>query len=175
MPLSGGLAPCLTPTPNLDSEKQKERRTNKRIVLVLLVVVLMGASSTAALYFLGLGGGPGARPLPPGCKQPAGGFLIVASLTGYNDSKAHGAPAKPWPIITVHQGQNVTILVCNADVQPHGFQITHYFANSEGTLVAGQVLRVSFIADETGSYLINCDIPCTVHFLMQGGLLNVTL
>jgi len=100
--------------------------------------------------------------------------LIVASITGYNDSKTHGAPAKSWPIITVHQGQNVTIIVCNTDVQPHGFQITHYLASSEETLVAGQVLRVSFIADETGSFLIYCDIFCTVHTFMQDGLLNVT-
>jgi heme/copper-type cytochrome/quinol oxidase subunit 2 len=105
--------------------------------------------------------------------MPASGFLIVASITGYNDSKTHGSPTKSWPIITVHKGQNVTIIVCNTDVQPHGFQITHYFANGQETLVPGQVLRVSFIADQTGSYLIYCDIFCTVHTFMQDGLLNV--
>jgi len=157
----------------LDSKKQKERQTSKRIVIVFSVVVLLGASATVAFYLLSLGGGQGAPPLPPGCKRPASGFLIVGSITGFNDSKAHGAPAKPWPIITVHQGQNVTVVVCNTDVQPHGFQIAHYFANSAETLVPGQALRVSFIADQTGSYTIYCEIPCTVHFLMQDGLLNV--
>jgi hypothetical protein len=145
-----------------------------RTVLVFLVVVLVGASATIGFYLLGLGGGSGTPPLPPGCKRPAGGFLILASVTGYNDSKMHGAPTKSWPMITVRQGQNVTIIVCNADVQPHGFQITHYFPNPEETIVAGQVLRVSFIADETGSYMIYCGIFCTVHYYMQNGLLNVT-
>jgi len=157
----------------LDSEKQKERWTNKRIVLAFVVVVLVGASATIGFYSLGLGGGPGTPPLPSGCKRPASGFLIVGSITGYNDSKTHGSPAKSWPIITVHKGQNVTIIVCNTDVQPHGFQIIHYFANGQETLVPGQVLRVSFIADQTGSYPIYCDIPCTVHTFMQDGLLNV--
>jgi hypothetical protein len=112
--------------------------------------------------------------LPAGCVRPAGGFLIVASNMGYNDSIAHSAPAKSWPILTVHQGQIVTIVVCNTDVQAHGFKVTHYFASSEETVVPGQILRVSFIADQTGSFIIYCDIFCSIHVYMQNGLLNVT-
>lgn len=150
------------------------RRTNRRIVVVISVVLLLGAGATIALYLVSReGGGPGPGHLPPGCARPSGGFLVVASNTGYNDSIGHGAPTKSWPIITVHKGQNVTIVVCNTDVQAHGFQITHYVNNQE-TLVPGQVLRVSFIADQTGSFIIYCDIFCSIHIYMQNGLLNVT-
>jgi len=112
--------------------------------------------------------------LPAGCAKPAGGFLIIASDFGYNDSIGHGAPDNPWPIITVHQGQNVTIVVCNVDVQAHGFQITNYFARSQETLVPGRVLKVDFVADQKGSFTIYCDIICSIHVFMQAGLLNVT-
>jgi hypothetical protein len=112
--------------------------------------------------------------LPPGCVKPAGGFLIIASNTGYNDSIGHGAPEKSWPIITVHQGQNVSIVVCNTDEQAHGFQITHYYDKTIETVVPGQVLKVSFVADEAGNFDIYCSIFCTIHIYMQNGLLNVT-
>jgi hypothetical protein len=147
---------------------------NARITLVVLIVVLAGVSATATLYLVSRGGGSGSRPLPPGCAEPKGGFLIIASNTGYNDSIAHGAPTKSWPIVNVHQGQNVTIVVCNTDVQPHGFQIAHYFVQNEETLVPGQVLKLNFVADQPGSFVIYCDIFCSIHIYMQNGLLNVT-
>jgi hypothetical protein len=112
--------------------------------------------------------------LPQGCVKPIGGFLVVASRTGFNDSASHGAPAKVWPIITVRQGQNVTIIVCNVDVSAHGFQITRYCDNTVETLAPGQLLTVSFVADKAGSYTIRCDIFCPIHFIMQNGLLDVT-
>jgi heme/copper-type cytochrome/quinol oxidase subunit 2 len=111
--------------------------------------------------------------LPSGCVRPIGGFLVVASRTGFNDSASHGAPAKVWPIITVHQGQNVTIIVCNVDTTAHGFQITRYFDSTIETLAPGQILTISFVADKLGSYTIRCDIFCPIHFLMQNGLLKV--
>lgn len=152
--------------------------TNKRIVLVLLVVVLVGIGATAAFYLADLGGSGGSRSLPSNCVKPEGGFLVIASDTGYNDSMGHGAPEKSWPILTVTQGQNVTVVVCNIDVQPHGFQITHYWDASDGhsqvTLSPGQVYTVSFVASKQGSFDIYCEIFCTVHVYMQSGLLNVT-
>jgi hypothetical protein len=148
--------------------------SNKRILAVLLVVVLLGVGATTALYLASRGGSPPGRPLPSGCVKPAGGFLVVASGTGYNDSMGHGVPEENWPIITVEQGQNVTIVVCNIDVQPHGFQVTHYDDQSEVTIVPGQVYRVSFVADQAGSFAIYCEIFCTIHWAMQSGLLKVT-
>ena len=86
----------------------------------------------------------------------------------------HGVPEKNWPIITVEQGQNVTIVVCNIDVQAHGFQVTHYDDQNEVTIVPGQVYRVSFVANQAGSFVIYCEIFCTIHWAMQSGLLKVT-
>jgi len=148
--------------------------SNRRIVVVLLVVALLGVGATTALYVASRGGSPSNRPLPSGCLKPAGGFLIIASDVGYNDSIGHGAPQKNWPIVDVKQGQNVTIVVCNIDVQAHGFQITHYYDKNEVTLTPGQVIKVNFVASQEGSFDIYCEIFCSIHAYMQSGLLNVT-
>lgn len=150
---------------------------NRRVVLVVLMVVLIGASATLGLYLASKGGNGGSRPLPQGCVKPTGGFLIIASDTGYNDSIGHGAPEKNWPVVTVNQGQNVTIVVCNIDVQAHGFQITSYYDATDGhgdvTITPGQVIKVSFVANQVGSFDIYCEIFCSIHVYMQSGLLNV--
>jgi nitrous oxide reductase len=112
--------------------------------------------------------------LPPGCIKPAGGFVVIASGLGYNDSIGHGVPAKPWPIITVKNGSAVTIVVCNTDREAHGFQITHYFDSSIETVEPGQVITVPFIANQTGTFQIYCSIPCTIHSFMRSGQLIVT-
>ncbi|MDA4117683.1 MAG: cupredoxin domain-containing protein [Thaumarchaeota archaeon] len=147
---------------------------SKRVLVAFIIVVVVGVGATVGLYFLSMGAAPPSRPLPPGCVKSPDGFLVVASTTGYNDSIAHGAPTKSWPIISVHQGQNVTITVCNTDVEAHGFQVTHYYDSNEVTIVPGQVIRVSFIADQAGSFDIYCDIFCAIHLYMQNGLLTVT-
>jgi len=148
--------------------------SNRRAAIVVLIVVLIGAGATLSLYFVSEGGSGGSRPLPPGCAKPADGFVIIASDTGYNDSIGHGAPQKNWPIVTVKQGQNVTIVVCNIDVQAHGFQITHYYDQNRVTITPGQVIRVNFVANRAGSFDIYCEIFCSIHVYMQSGLLNVT-
>jgi FtsP/CotA-like multicopper oxidase with cupredoxin domain len=146
------------------------------IIIVLVIVLAIGA--TTGVFALSRQGAPSQRPLPPGCVKPADGFLIVASDTGYNDSIGHGAPASNWPIIDVEKGQNVTIVVCNTDLQAHGFQITHYYdatdGHSEVTLSPGQVITVNFVANQEGKFDIYCEIFCSIHIYMQSGLLNVT-
>ena len=147
---------------------------SRKAAIVVLIVILVGGSATAGLYLLSRAPGQ-SRPLPPGCVKPPGGFLIIASNLGYNDSITHGAPQKTWPIITVKQGQTVDIVVCNIDVQAHGFQITHYSDSSEVTLEPGQVLKVPpFVADRAGSFQIYCEIFCSIHIYMQSGQLLVT-
>ncbi len=42
------------------------------------------------------------------------------------------------------------------------------------TIVPGQVYRVSFMADQAGSFDIYCEVYCSIHVYMQSGLLNVT-
>ena len=112
--------------------------------------------------------------LPPGCVRPADGFLIIASDLGYNSSINQGAPAKPWPTIKVEKGATVHIVVCNTDRQAHGFQITHYFDSSIETVGPGQVMPLSFVANQAGTFEIYCSIFCTIHVYMQNGQLLVS-
>ncbi len=113
--------------------------------------------------------------LPAGCTEPAGGFLIVMSQYGYNDSILEGAgPSKAWPVITVTQGTVVNVTVCNADnTQAHGFQIATYYDSKVVAVAPGQVLQLSFVANEAGTFRIFCDIWCGIHAFMQYGELRV--
>jgi len=113
------------------------------------------------------------RNLPKGCSKPASGYLIIASNEGFNDSILHGAPKVPWPVITVQKESVVNIVVCNIDTYPHGFQIHHYFDNNIETVAPGQVIRVSFVADDAGAYEIYCSILCPIHVFMQNAELIV--
>jgi nitrous oxide reductase len=112
--------------------------------------------------------------LPTGCVKPVDGFLIIANQNGYNDSIQHGAPSKQWPIINVKQGTTVRITVCNADIQAHGFQVTHYSDSNIQTVTPGEVIHVSFVANSVGDFDIYCEIFCSIHIFMQNGLLRVT-
>jgi len=100
--------------------------------------------------------------------------LIVASITGFNDSVDHGVPANPWPVVHVAKGTLVNVTVYNDDKQAHGFQVSHYFDSSIQTIAPGQKLNVSFIANETGTFRIYCSIFCSVHWAMQSGQLIVS-
>ncbi|HEX9196280.1 MAG TPA: hypothetical protein VF906_00660 [Candidatus Bathyarchaeia archaeon] len=95
---------------------------------------------------------------------------------GYNGSKAHGASASnPWPIMNVTLGQNVIIHIINNDTQAHGFQVTHYFDQGLGGLAPGKCYDLRFTANELGSFIVRCDISCTIHFpYMQYGQLDVS-
>jgi len=141
---------------------------------MILAAAAIAVAGIVSVTYVADFGRNNATSLPSGCVKPVGGFLVVASRTGFNDSVSHGAPTKTWPIMTVHQGQNVTIVVCNVDVVAHGFQITRYFDNTITTLAPGQLQTISFVADKAGSYTIRCDIFCPIHAYMQDGLFNVT-
>jgi FtsP/CotA-like multicopper oxidase with cupredoxin domain len=100
--------------------------------------------------------------------------LIIASDTGYNDSADHGVPQNPWPVVHVTKGTVVNFTVTNVDKQAHGFQVQHYLDSDIETVAPGQSLKVSFVATESGTFRIYCDIPCTVHWAMQSGELIVS-
>jgi hypothetical protein len=142
--------------------------------LLVVVVVVLAATGVIAAFDLSIRAGPGAKSLPAGCAKPAGGFLIVASNTGYNDSVGHGAPNNAWPIINVTLGQTVSIVVCNNDIEAHGFQISHYYDGQIESVGPGQVIHVSFVASEAGNFQIYCAILCEVHPFMQSGELRVS-
>jgi hypothetical protein len=108
------------------------------------------------------------------CVRPPGFFLIIADLSGFNDSIAHGAPLNPWPVIHVHQGDVVRIVVCNVDqTQAHGFAIETYF-DSGVVLGPGDAFRIQFEATLPGTFIIYCNIFCTVHAFMVGRLIVST-
>lgn len=149
---------------------------------LLTVITLVGAVASAAVLVGGLEHTDQASvvlpavTLPPGCVRPAGGFLVIASGEGYNDSILEGAgPSKLWPVINVTLGQDVKITVCNVDpTQAHGFQVGNYFDKTIESVTPGQVLNVSFIADKAGDFPIYCDIFCTIHLFMEYGMLRVS-
>ena len=155
----------------------------KRTTLILVVATAVAFAAVAAVLGAGviLGGGTRAggstsvTVLPAGCVRPPNGFLITLSKYGYNDSITQGAGlSKPWPVVTVKEGQTVNIAVCNVDVEAHGFQIANYVDGSINVVEPGQVMSFSFVANQQGSFLIYCAIPCSIHFFMQFGELKVT-
>ena len=81
----------------------------------------------------------------------------------------NGVPQIACPVLRVSAGTIVNITVRNADVQPHGFQVAHYFDNTIEAVAPGQSLNVSFAANEAGTFKIYCDIPCSIHWAMQSG------
>jgi len=147
-------------------------KTQRRAGLAFAVTIIAVAAVAAAAYASGAGTGTLA-PLPAGCIRPAGGFLIVGSSLGYNDSIAHGAPVKPWPVLDVPNGSDVAITVCNTYAQPLGFQVAHYLDDKIEAIGPGQSLTVRFVADETGTFLIYCSVLSPIHVYLQGGEVNV--
>lgn len=105
------------------------------------------------------------------CVRPPGYFLIIADLSGFNDSISHGAPLNPWPVIHVHEGDTVRIVVCNQDMsQAHGFAIQTYF--DTGVILApGDAYSIVFAATVPGTFVMYCHIFCTVHAFMVGRLI----
>jgi hypothetical protein len=142
-------------------------------LLAVLVVLVVGVV-VAAAYLTYARSNSAATALPAWCVRPQGGYLIVANVDGYNDSVSHDVPTNAWPVIDVAKGSNVTIAVCNTDNQAHGFQIRYYHDSPIETVAPGQMLTVSFIATQKGSFAIYCDIFCTVHAIMVSGKLVVS-
>jgi FtsP/CotA-like multicopper oxidase with cupredoxin domain len=149
---------------------------------ILVALTIAGVLASSVVLFEGLrasqstAGGFPAVVLPAGCVRPAGGYLIVASQYGYNDSVLNGAgPSKAWPVISVTQGQTVSITVCNADsLESHGFQVGTYYDKSVVSIAPGQVVSVSFVASKAGDFPIYCAIFCAIHLFMEYGQLRVT-
>ncbi len=153
-----------------------------RMSWALTILTILGVLASTAVLVDGVRASQGAAAslpavnLPPGCVKPAGGYLILASQYGYNDSVLEGAgPSKLWPVIYVAMGQDVKITVCNVDTtQSHGFQVSNYFDNSIESLAPGKVLTVSFVATKEGNFPIYCAIFCSIHLFMDYGMLRVT-
>ena len=151
---------------------------SRRSLVVILAVCLAVAASAVAIAVPSLNRVSSttqttSTTLPPGCVKPVGGFLIIASELGYNDSRAHGAPAESWPILQITQGTDVNITVCNTYVAPVGFQVQHYLQSQVETILPNSVVSISFVANETGSFSIYCAVFSAIHLYLQGGVLEV--
>jgi hypothetical protein len=147
----------------------------------ILAAGIVGVGVVALVLFTGIiqfsppGGSQNYNPIVSvsrsSCVRPPGFFLIIADLSGFNDSIAHGAPLNPWPVVHVHLGDFVRFVVCNQDqTQAHGFAIQTYF-DSGVALAPGDAVRVEFQAAMPGTFVIYCNIFCTVHAFMVGRLI----
>ncbi len=61
------------------------------------------------------------------------------------------------------------MLVCNLDTVTHGFAITHYF-DVGVTLRAGESYKISFVAEDTGTFTIYSNLFSSIHQFMLGKL-----
>jgi hypothetical protein len=147
-------------------------KASKRVGAAFVVVILAIGILAWTAYLTDTGSNAQAV-LPSGCVRQTGGFLIIASSLGYNDSIAHGAPAKSWPVMDVTKGTDVNITLCNTYSQTVGFQVAHYLSARTETVLPGQVVSVSFLANLTGTFTIYCSVFNPIHVYLQGGELNV--
>lgn len=131
-------------------------------MLLMVLIIAATAAGLSGAYAFGLFN---TRHLPTSVH-----FTISESNQGFNESATH---SPPWPVMNVYSGQIVTIVVENNDtVSSHGFVITHYF-DAGVSLRPGESHTVTFVANQTGTYLVFCNIVCPVHSTMQYGQLKV--
>jgi FtsP/CotA-like multicopper oxidase with cupredoxin domain len=165
------------PQASLEGPRCRMNRSRKLLAICVVTVVLI-----VSLTFLAVAGPLNSISQTPGtvlpptiskstCDRPPNFILIIADLSGFNNSIGHGAPANPWPIIRVHRGDVVRLLVCNEDpTQPHGFAIVTYL-DAGIPLAPGDAYRIVFTANVPGSFVIYCNIFCTIHRFMVGRLI----
>ncbi len=133
--------------------------------LAILAISITALSGFVTLQYLHLPSAAFNVSLAQSCERPPGYVLMILDDSGFNDSVHRGQPT-----IEFQRGDTVNILVCNLDpVQSHGFAIDHYFAAGV-TLRPGESFKVSFVARDTGSFTIYCNVFCTVHTFMKGTL-----
>jgi hypothetical protein len=134
------------------------------IVIIALVTASLAAGGVFAIVL---------SPPPSPCSSVTGtvrSFTIIVDLTGYNGSGSHTGP---WPVVTIQRCDTVVFTVVNNDTQSHGFAVASY--SNAGLELVGQARQtLKFQATRAGQFKIYCTIPCSVHPLMQNGLLNVT-
>jgi len=134
------------------------------IVVIALVAISLGAGGVLAVLF---------SPPPSPCSGVTGAirsFTIIADSTGYNMSQYQTGP---WPVVTVQRCDHVVFNVINNAMESHGFAVA-YYSNAGLELVGGGHLKLEFQTTKAGQFKLYCTIPCSVHYLMLNGLLNVT-
>ncbi len=148
---------------------------NQRYIAFGIVVVLVAGVTVTTAYSLHLfdttGRSGPSCPSSPASSSSSVNYTIIITNQGFNASKTY---AQPCPVLNVRKGQAVTIHLENIDpVETHGFAITHY--RDSGVLLGpGQSKDIPFTATQTGSFLIYCNVVCSIHLYMQDGRLTVT-
>jgi hypothetical protein len=139
------------------------------IIAISIASVALGSLSILAPTHL-LNGIFNAASHPQGCNRPPGYVSIILDSSGFNDSKALGAPNRLPTLLQYQQGGTVNLIICNFDpVETHGFAISHYF-DVGVTLRPGESHKISFVAKDTGAFTVYCNVLCSVHPLMLGKL-----
>ena len=156
-------------------EPSMKKSLKLAVGVAAMVVIVLVLLMTGVIQIAPPSGSPNYLPVVSvsrsPCVRPPGFFLVIADLSGFNDSIAHGAPLNPWPVVRVHLGDYVRFLVCNEDqTQAHGFAIQTYF-DTGVALAPGDAFRIEFQATILGSFVIYCQIFCTVHAFMVGRLI----
>jgi heme/copper-type cytochrome/quinol oxidase subunit 2 len=158
------------------SRKEESPRTRllRLVLVIMLVVVAITGFFTAAYTFHFFGPGKTNCWVRPTNLPASSTYFVVVMANegmnvGFNGSKFQSGS---WPIMNVTLGRSVTIHVINNDtVQSHGFAIQSYFSGF--SLGPGNCSDVKFTADQPGSFLVYCNISCSIHVFMQNGRLNV--
>jgi len=152
-------------------------KPSRRGLAVITIIVAVAGFFTAGYLFHIFGEGTSCWIRPTGPSGSAAFTVVMANEgvnVGYNGSKSHGYP---WPVMNVTFEQTIIIHVINNDTQAHGFTITHYFdqgISGIGGLAPSKCYDVQFTANELGSFMVRCNIFCTIHAPeMQNGQLNV--
>ncbi len=136
---------------------------DRRTAIFLIVIILVGVSIPASSYALAY--------LEVCLGTAHSDFLtLVMTKQGFNGSITH---TDAWPVLSVGRCDKVTVHLENLDTEAHGFAITHYL-NSGVKVQPGQSLDVVVNVNRSGSFLIYCNILCSIHLYMQNGRLNVT-
>ncbi len=162
--------------PATTTRKRGILRPSRQMLAIIALVVVVAGFLTAAYTFHLFTPATNCWARPTG---PAGTAIFTVVMAnegqnvGYNGSLNHNPP---WPVMNVTLGQNIIIHVINNDTQVHGFQITHYFdagINGVSGLAPGSCYNVDFTANVLGSFKVQCNIFCTIHYAMLSGQLNV--
>jgi len=74
--------------------------------------------------------------------------------------------------IKIKKGKEVTLVIRNVDVKPHGFVVPRLgFRVKE--IRAGELERVTFTIDEEGKYPFYCSVWCSDYHMQMSGTLIV--
>ena len=137
-------------------------RTSEFIIVAIAAVALATGGVLAVVL----------TPPPLPCSGVTGAvrsFTIIVDSTGYNGSQYKTGA---WPNVAVQRCDHVVFNVINNATESHGFAVA-YYSNAGLELVGGAHQKLEFQATKAGQFKLYCTIPCSVHYLMQNGLLTV--